>query len=144
MEDLEKVVKNGVLTYVNNNLVIPVMEAFFKYHDERKFRLFTKDLADLFEECLPEYFETDYHSRIGQFYYSDLYAEYVPEEMLIEIVKTPDHESFEGLRIYFAYYGALDLSSEHTVNEMTIKFDYMDELIQVIILHHLNQKNVNT
>lgn len=143
-DDLEEIVKMDVLEYLKNKLVLPVVNGHLKYHDERNYKIFTKELADIFEEYQPDYFENDYHSRIGQYYFSALYGYCVPEETLIEIVKAQDDQRFDGVEVIFAGFTVLDYSSQESVDELTIKFDHTSELIRRMILHHLNEKNVNT
>jgi hypothetical protein len=143
-DDLEEIVKKDVLDYLKNKLVLPVVNELLKYNDERNYKIFTEELADIFEEYQPDYFENDYHSRIGQYYFSSLYGDYVPEEMLIEIIKAQDDQRFNGIEVLFAGFAQLDYSSQESVNEMTIKFNHTANLIRRMILHHLNEKNVNT
>lgn len=143
-DDLEEIVKKDVLEYLKNKLVLPVVNEHLKYHDERNYKTFTTELADTFEEYLSDHFENDYHSRIGQYYFSTLYGDYVPEEMLIEIVKSQDDQRFHGVEVLFAGFTDLDYASQESVNDMTIKFDHTANLIRRMILHHLNEKNINT
>lgn len=139
-DNLKKIVEKDALEFFEKNLILPVLNAFFKYDDERCYNIFTKELADILRENKPDYFYDDYHSKVGRYYFSSLWGDHVPEELLIEILQDEDDERFEGVDIYFDDHSIMDELTKESVDEMTIKFNFTKELINRIALHHLNSK----
>lgn len=139
-DKLNQIVVNETLEYLKTKLILPLLDFSLKNYDERCYNVFTEELANIFEEYQPEYFAADYHSKIGQYYFRSLYDDYVPEEMLIEIIKAEEDDRFEGIKIHFAEFEALDHVVQDSVRDMTLKFDYIDELMHLIILRQLNNR----
>lgn len=141
-DELNKIVVNDTLEYLKDKLILPLLDISLKNYDERCYNVFTEELANIFEEYQPEYFAGDYHSKIGEYYFRSLYDDYVPEEMLIEIIKAEEDDRFEGIKLFFAEFDALDYIAEDFVRDMIFKFDSLDELMHLIILRQLNLKNI--
>jgi hypothetical protein len=137
-EKLNKIVVNDTLEYIKDKLILPLLDISLKNYDERSYNVFTEELANIFEEYQPAYFAGDYHEKIGEYYFRSLYDDYVPEEMLIEIIKAEADERFEGIKVYFADFESFNHVVEDSVRAITLKFDYMDELMHLIILRQLN------
>jgi hypothetical protein len=141
VDKLNKIIVNDTLEFLKEKLVLPLLDVSFKNYDERCYSVFTKELADILENEAPGYFETDYISKIGQYYFRSLYDSYVPEEILIEIVKAEEDDRLEGLKIFFADTGFKVMNNviEDSVRDLTLKFDHIDELMHLIILKELNK-----
>ncbi len=131
---------NQTLEYLKRTLFVPLFNNFLKYNDGRCYRIFTKELADLFDEYQPEYFSNDYQSRIGQHYFSSLYDDYISEEMLLEVIKADEHEFFEGLKVYFASFDSMDTHISDIVNNYVTKVDFMPELFVLVTLQIMNEE----
>lgn len=132
---------NQTLEYLKRTLVVPLFNDFVKYNDDRSYRIFTKELAGLFEEYQPGYFSDDYQSRIGQYFYSSLYDDYISEEVLLEVIKADEHEYFEGLKVYFDSFDSMDARISEIVNDYTTKVEFMHELFVLITLQEMNKGN---
>lgn len=139
---LKETVEKNLLGYLNNKVILPLLKDSFN-HDERCYNIFTKELADIFSEYQPEYFENDYHSRVGQYYFSAVYGDYVPEEMLIEIIKADQDERFDGLDVIFSNYVALDAMAEDSVVNYIVNLDHVIEMWRIITLFHLNKEQTS-
>jgi hypothetical protein len=140
---LSKEIEKNIIEYLSNKLLAPVFKMYLKYNEKPCYQIFTKELADVFDEYLYEYFETDYYSRVGQYYFSSLYGDYIPEEKLIEIIKAEDHqvEEFKALEVYFESFNCLGNVIEESVENMEVLFQDMNRLIIVSILKELNKNN---
>lgn len=144
---LKQAVESNTVEYLKSTLILPLFRDFVKNYDERCYKIFTKELAEIFEEYQPDYFSNNYGQVIGQYFFSSLYDDYVPEEMLIEIIKADEHEKFEGLKMYFEYFDSMDTYIAGMIEDYTVRFDFMDELLILITLQNLNNtehKYVNT
>ncbi len=137
---LKKAVETNTVEYLKSTLISPLFKNFESNYDERCYKIFTKDLADIFEEYQPNYFSDDYSSKVGQYFFSSLYDDYVPEEMLIEIIKAEEHENFEAVKIYFEDFDSMTTYVVDMLRDDYVRLDFMDELFILVILKNLNTK----
>lgn len=137
---LIQAVESKTIEYFKENIIQPLLDGFISDYDERCYKIFTKELAELFEEYLPEYFSSNHYEKVGQYFFSSLYDDYVPEEMLIEIIKADQHEDFEGLKIYFEDFRAINTYVENMINDHNSRFDFFNELLIIVTLENLNKQ----
>lgn len=137
---LIEAVESKTIEYFKEKLITPLFDRFISSYDERCYKIFTRELAELFEEYQPEYFSTNYNEMIGQYFFSSLYDDYVSEEMLIEIIKADEHEKFEGLKIYFEDFSSLNTYIEDMIKDYSTRFDFFNELFILVTLENLNKK----
>jgi hypothetical protein len=141
----DEALRENVLDYLGRKLIIPLFEEFYnKYNccDDNCFRLFTEDLANDFNEWQPDYFENDYSKRIVQYYYSSLYGEPIGEDALMAIIKTEEHEDFNGVDILFECFDSIEYSIEDCLRDLVLEFNSLRELIIIMRLKELNEKNL--
>ena len=145
-ETLKEAVEYNTVEYLKSTLILPLFGDFIKNYDERCYKIFTKELAEIFDEYQPDYFSNNYDEMIGQYFFSSLYDDYLPEEMLIEIIKADEHEKFEGLKIYFEYFDSMTSHIEDMVKDYSTRLDFFDELFVLFTIQNLNikRKYINT
>lgn len=139
---IKEAVENNIVDFFKNNLISPTIEFFENHYDEQCYKLFTKELADLFDEYQPNYFGIEHSKYIGQYFYSSLYGEALPEDLLIDIITADEHKDFRGLEIYFEDSDDLKYVAEDIVkgnNESLDFFRFTEELFRLYTIKNLNQ-----
>lgn len=143
MEDeLQKLIEDEANDFFKNQIINPVLREYFTYYDEQCYKVFSKELAEILEEHLPEHFSIDYHNKIGQYFFSSLFGYPLEESKLIEIIKSEDinTKEFNGLQVTFLDgIDILKIVASESVQNMTVKFDLTKDLIIAIILKYLNK-----
>lgn len=133
------IVSQNVVDYLKVKLILPLIKFNADSHyDERCYRLFTAELATVFSEYQPDYFETNYHSQINKYYYSSLCGEYIPEEELTEIIIADDDDRFDGLQVYFEDFKDIGYQMEECLENYEFRLYDLPDLMIMFMLKELN------
>ena len=65
-DDLKRIIEQKTHDFISKEIILPVLNNYSDEYDERCYSLFTQELADIFEEYFPEYFDNDYFGKVGQ------------------------------------------------------------------------------
>ena len=152
-DDLKRIIEQKTHDLISKEIILPVLNNYSDEYDERCYSLFTQELADIFEEYFPEYFDNDYFGKVGQYFYSSFWGDYIPTNMLVELihkeVSTPyeDEEgngvskNFMGLEIYFSdRMDTIKYTAEDAVANTNLRLNIIKELVINISLNQLNKK----
>lgn len=140
--EIKEAVEKDTIDFFKHNLIIPIIDFFEENTDEQCYKIFTKELADLFDEYQPNYFGSEHSQYIGQYFYSSLYGDALSEPLLIEIITADDHEKFNGLDVYFEDSNTLKYQAEDIVKGNNLSLDFFNftgELFKLYTIQNLNK-----
>lgn len=147
-----EVVFKDTVGFCTAEIVEPLIKNLFSWIHVDCFKVFTVDLAEFFEEKLPEYFTLDYKAFIGEYYYSALFGDPISTELLIEtiqektaigklIISSADNDNFVGLEIYFSDHIETirqTIDTNGILHENRVQIEYPSEIIIVKMIDYLN------
>jgi hypothetical protein len=152
-DDLKRFLEEKTLSFLSKEVILPVLNSYIDGYDERCYSTFTKELADIFEETLPDYFDTDYSRKVGQYFFCSIYGEYIPTSMLIEVILEEvnfvyvDTEEdriprrFSGLEVYFSdHIDTIKYVAEEAVSNASLNLGIIKELVIAQTLIKLNNE----
>lgn len=152
-DDLKSIIDQKTHDFLSKEIILPVLNNYINEYDERCYSIFTQELADLFEKHFPEYFDNDYFGKVGQYFYSSFFGDYIPTNMLIELILkevsstyVDDEENgvsnnFMGLEVYFSdRLDTIKYIAEDAVANTNLRLDIIKELVINISLNELNRE----
>lgn len=139
-QKLKEYLKNETKDFFNKNLLFPLLEDYVKhFYEEKCFNIFSANLAEVLSEYAPDWFETNYKKRIGEYFYSSFYGDPLDEDTLIKILKSDKSETFDALNIYFEDFESIKFNLEdESIKNSRIYFDYIPEFFNRMVVKFLN------